>query len=128
MTPEQERVALRIDPASNPGLSTLRAELSSGKESEDRYLEWRRHPYTRMFLRALVELADSPPPFAQESGETNRILLQYGMTSGLNLAVKLLSQPHRVYPEIFTVKKGKAQDDGLDQSFTDTLDDVLDGM
>lgn len=129
MTPEQERVAARLDPVSNPAIATLRAALSSGKDAEDQFLKWRKSPMTRLFIAALNELADSPPPFSNESGDTNSVLLQYGMTSGLNLAVKLLSRPSRVYPDVLKgTQPSQDGGDALAGSYEDTLDDQLDSM
>ncbi len=125
MTPAQDRLAYRQDAKSCPALAALRAWLSDGKkETEDTFRAWRAQPVTRKFLAALSELAGSPPIQANEPTDTNRVLVQYGMTAGLELAHRLLSQPGRVYPEIFASNAGQADGGELDRGYEDYPDDV----
>ena len=128
-TPEHSRVSARANPAFNPAIAALRSYLSSGKDAEDAFRQWLALPMTRLVVAAIEELADSPPPFQGEGSDTNGVLLQYGMTAGLNLARKLASQPNRVFPEIFAGDRRSADpQDELDRSYEDTSDSVIDSM
>lgn len=125
-TPASARVAAGCSPAACPSIALLRKTLSSGKEAEDGFREWRRHPYTVAFVNALAELVDTPP--AMTGGTvTEQILVQYGVTSGLALALKLLTQPNRVYPEVFRgdMNVPDAEDFG---AYTDSQDSTIDQL
>ena len=129
-TPAQQRVSARTDAVACPAIARLRATLTADKKVVDAFVKWRRNSFTRMFLAALSELADSPPLAAREPPDTNSVLLQHGMTDGLNLAYRLLSQPQRVYPEIFAKKDGGTAGgvDEFDRAYEDTPDSVIDDM
>jgi hypothetical protein len=130
-TPEKARVRARSNASFNPAIAALRKTLSSGKDAEVGYREWRRNPYTRGFVRALAELADTPPPSFEEGADANHVLVQYGMTSGLSLALKLLTQPSRVFPEAFSGDidyDAYADGDIYGEGYVDSQDDVISGM
>ena len=129
-TPEGERIGTRSDARYNPAISFLRKVLSSGKEAEDGFLKWRSERFTKAFLNALAELADSPHPSLDVYKGTDHALIQFGMTTGLNLAYKLLSQPNRVFPEVFRGDSVGPVDYLLDQAYSDndTPDAVIERM
>lgn len=127
-TPEKARVRARSNPAFNPALAALHKLLSSGKDAEVGYREWRRNPFTKGFVRALAELEDTPPPAFAESTESNHVLVQYGMTAGLSLALKLLTQPARVFPDAFSGDldyDAYAEGDIFGDGYVDTQDQVI---
>ena len=130
VTPETERVGARSDPRFNPAIASLRKALSSGKEAEDGFLKWRSEKFTRAFLDALAELADSPHPNLDVYLGSDQALVQYGMTAGLNLAYRLLTQPNRVFPEVFRGDAPGPVDYLLDQAYSDndTPDSVIERM
>lgn len=121
MTPEQLRVSYHSEASANPAVAEFRAFLTSGKAAEDAFYEWLALPMTQLAVRALEELADNPPVSSQQDA-----LLQYGMTTGLQTAAKLLTQPKRLYPELFqdVVKK----DTTLDKAYTINADSAIDNM
>lgn len=122
MTPEQIRVAYHAEASVNPAVSAFREYLTSGKQAEDRFYEWLAHPVTQLVVRALEELADNPSDRLSQQD----VLLQYGVTSGLQTAVKLMTQPKRLYPELFqdpVLKEGP-----LDKAYTVNADAAIDNM
>lgn len=128
MNPEKTRVEDRANAEFNPAIALLRKTLSSGKDAEDGFREWRRHPYTRAFVNALAELADTPPHVLRgEGGDVNHVLVQYGMTAGLAMAYKLFTQPNRLFPEVFRGDAGITAPD-IDDAYVDTQDEVIDQM
>lgn len=129
MTPEQARVVNRSDATANPAVARLRTVLSSGKDAEEGFRNWRSDGYTRLFASALQELADSPPFTGKAESDINQILIQTGMTMGLSMALKLITQPKRLFPEIFGGSApGPASASDLTASYTDDLDSVIDYM
>lgn len=122
MTPEQLRVAYHSDAAGNPAVAEFRAFLTSGKAAEDKFYEWLALPMTQLVVHALEELADNPSDALPQQD----VLLQYGVTSGLQIAVKLMTQPKRLYPELF--KDPVRKDDELDRAYTANADSVIDNM
>ena len=124
LTPEQVRVRSHADAASCPALAELRATLTSGAEAERQYWDWLALPFTQMMVRALEEMADNPPMGPADGKDT--LLVQYGMTTGLQLAVKLLASPKRVYPEVFRDPGGVS--DAPLGSYTENADQVIDRM
>jgi hypothetical protein len=120
MTPEQLRLAYHADTQTSPAVAALKAALMSGKASEDAFYRWLAEPFTQAVTRALEELADNPPVSGAD------VALQYGVTSGLQLAVKLMTQPKRVFPEVF--QDAPQIDEGLDKSYTANADSVIDSM
>lgn len=126
LTPEQVRVRSHADTSVNPALAELRALLTSGADAEQGYWRWLADPYTQKFTRAIEELADNPPMLPSGARDT-MILVQYGVTSGLQLAAKLLTNPKRVFPEVF---RDPARPDlgPLAGSYTESADQVIDDM
>jgi hypothetical protein len=125
-TPIQERLARREDLRVNPAIGLLKKYLSSGKTAEDGFYQWLKLPMTQLFLGAVGELSDFPPmPTAPI--DTNYVLIQYGMTQGLELAYRLLSNPSRVYPEVFSGKQPVSQEP-LRDSYKGSVDEAIDGM
>lgn len=122
MTPEQLRAVYSSEASANPAVAEFRSFLTSGKRAEDGYYEWLASSITQLVVRALEELADNPPVSTNQDA-----LIQYGMTSGLQMAVKLITQPKRLYPEVFQDAKPK-KDGPLDKAYTVTADDVIDNM
>lgn len=120
MTPEQLRLAYHADTQTSPAVAALKAALMSGKSSEDAFYQWLAEPFTQAVTRALEELADNPPATGAD------VALQYGFTSGLQLAVKLMTQPKRVFPEVF--QDAPQKDGGLDRAYTANADSVIDSM
>lgn len=120
MTPEQLRLAYHADTQTSPAVAAFKAALMSGKASENAFYQWLAEPFTQAVTRVLEELADNPPVCGED------VALQYGFTSGLQLAVKLMTQPKRVYPEVF--QDAPSGDEGLDRSYTANADSVIDNM
>ena len=121
MTPEQVRVAYHSEASANPAVSEFRAFLTSGKSAEDSFYKWLSLPMTQLVIRVLEELADNPPVTQQQD-----VLMQYGLTSGLQLATKLMTQPKRLYPELF--KDADKKDGSLDKAYTTNADAAIDNM
>lgn len=128
MSPEKDRIKAGSSTDSNPAIALLRKTLASGGDAEAGFREWRRNPFTRAFVNALAEFVDSPPPATQIVGPDG-VLVQYGVTAGLALALKLLTQPNRVFPEVF---RGDVSLDefpsALDDAYVDSQDSVIDRM
>ena len=124
LTPEQVRVRSHADRAAYPALAHLRAALTSGAAAEREFWEWLAEPYSQMMARAVEELADNPAPLPCDTKET--LLVQYGITTGLQLAAKLMTSPNRVLPALF--RDPDRQDDSTLDSYTDTADSVIDNL
>ena len=124
LTPEQVRVQSHADRAAYPALAQLRAALTSGAAAERGFWDWLAEPYSQMMARAIEELADNPAPLPCDTKDT--LLVQYGITTGLQLAAKLMTSPSRVFPALFRDPAG--QDDAALDSYTDTADNVIDRM
>lgn len=125
MNPIRDRVNERSDATANPAIAKLREVLSSGKDAETGYLQWRKNPYTQAFLAAVAEFSDLSPV---DSDSPEKSLVQYGMTCGIDLVYRLMTQPRRVFPEAFGGRAPMLVDPVLDQAYTDTPDSVLDNM
>ena len=125
LTPEQVRVRSHADTSAYPAIAELRALLTAGAESEAGFWAWLAEPFTQRMTRALEELADNPPPYPADTKES--LLVQYGITTGLQLAAKLLTNPRRVYPEVFRDPKSDVGDEPLG-SYTENADRVIDSM
>lgn len=125
MNPIRDRVNERGDVVANPAIAKLREVLSSGKDAETGYLQWRKSPYTQAFLAAVAELSDLNPI---DTDSAEKSLVQYGMTAGIDLVYRLMTQPRRLFPEAFGGKGPMLVDPVLDQAYTDTPDSVLDQM
>lgn len=121
MTPEQLRVAYHSEASVNPAVAEFRAYLTSGKAAEDAFYAWLASPMTQLVVRVIEELADNPSEISQQD-----MLVQYGVTSGLQIAAKLMTQPKRLYPELF---QDAAREDGpLDKAYTTNADAAIDQM
>lgn len=72
------------------GLASLEAVLAGPQA--DVCATWAGQPLTRMVAEALDDLALNPPPVTGQ----DEILVQYGMTLGLTLARRLVSDPASV--------------------------------
>ena len=125
MNPVRDRTDGRTDAVAFPAIASLRAALSSGKDAELGYVKWRKDSWTVGFLKAIAEYADNQPV---EVGNPDKALVQYGMSCGIDLVYRLMTQPSRVFPEAFSGKSMPVYDHVLDQAYTDTPDSVLDQM
>lgn len=125
MNPVKDLVNERTDEKAYPAISSLRKMLASGKEAEDAYVLWRKNPLTVAFLAALAEYSDTNPVDVRDQ---NTALVRYGMTCGLDLAYRLMTQPARMFPEVFGGKSAMPVDTVLDQAYVDTPDSVIDQM
>lgn len=125
LTPEQVRVRSHAGASEYPAIAELRALLSSGVEAERTYWEWLAAPWTQRMTRALEELADNPAASSlADAGDS--VLVQYGITTGIQLALKLLSNPRRVFPGAFRDPQ-KAAEEPLG-SYAQNADQVIDNM
>ena len=123
MTPEQLRVAFHADAPASPAVAAFRAFLTSGKAAEDAFYQWLAEPMTQAVTRAIEELADNPPVYGDREGD---LAVQYGMTTGLQIAAKLMTQPRRLFPEVF--RDAASPDTPLDRAFTTNADAAIDNM
>lgn len=120
-TPEQMRLAYVADASTNPAVAAFRAFLTTGKAAEDAFYAWLAEPMTQLVVRAIEEMADNPPVVDKAAIET-----QYGVTSGLQIAAKLMTQPRRLFPEVLQDPKG--QEPTLDRAYTTNADSAIDNM
>ena len=120
-TPEQMRLAYVADASTNPAVAAFRAFLTTGKAAEDAFYAWLAEPMTQLVVRAIEEMADNPPVVDKAAIET-----QYGVTSGLQIAAKLMTQPRRLFPEVLQDPKG--QESTLDKAYTTNADSAIDNM
>lgn len=98
-TPAAARVAAgqRDGYVAQGGVSALRAMLLDTKAATE-FKEWSEQRMTRLVRDALRDLALSGPLHVGSSD----VAMQYGVTSGLALALQLVTDPSLVYPELFT--------------------------
>ena len=96
--------AIRVPTSGHEGLATpasgvlaLRRTLSRA-EMLDAFRKWAEDPMTKLVLSAVRDLATNGPL----SFDVKETAVQYGVTSGLNLAAQLMDDPSVVYPELFT--------------------------
>lgn len=90
-------------------LGDLRTRYSGGLErfltllasdaGRKSFEEWRSDKVTVVFLDALKALAETST--AGVSADQTGITMAFGVSSGMNLAVRLLEDPTRVFPGIF---------------------------
>jgi hypothetical protein len=90
------------------GLERLLSYLSGG-DGRERFEEWRRLPATELFVAAIKSLTDTCASGIQS--DPTGIAVAYGVTSGINLAARLLDDPTRVFPSMFE-KPGTAKFSG----------------
>ena len=79
------------------GVLALRRHLSRA-ETLDTFRKWADDPMTKLVLSAVRDLAVNGPL----SLDVKETAVQYGVTSGLNLAAQLMDDPSVVFPELFT--------------------------
>lgn len=99
-TPQQTRA--RVVRARRLGLGSALAEIQErfqSPESRDAFGNWRRDPVTLMMLDALREIARTPPVGYID---TDEIGVQFGVSSGVDLAAAFLDDPSVLYPHLFT--------------------------
>ena len=97
----QERVDLTMSAPSgrfSPGGASVFREHFLDAKSVSAYLKWRENPLTVLYLSALRSFAATPPA-AYLNGESAEI--QYGVQSGLTLALSLADDPTSVFPDVF---------------------------
>lgn len=126
MTPEQQRLRYHADASPVSALTRLRAALTSGSDAERAFYEWLAAPMTQLMTQAVEELADNPPLARTDTKET--LLVQYGVTSGLQMAAKLLTNPRRIFPELFRDPGNVNPEGPLDGSYRENADTVIDNM
>ena len=80
------------------GIERLLLNLST-VEGQQSYREWKALPVTALFLDALKSLAETGA--GGIPADNMGLALAHGSTSGLNLAVRLMEDPTRVFPSIF---------------------------
>ena len=80
------------------GLERLLSYLS-GEDGRKRFEEWRELPATKLFVDAIKSLTDTCAAGIQS--DPTGIAVAYGVTSGINLAARLLDDPTRVFPSMF---------------------------
>lgn len=80
------------------GVERLLSNLSTdtGRQS---YSSWRGDPVTRLFLDALKALAETGAGGIPT--DPTGLALAHGSACGMNLAVRLIEDPTRVFPSIF---------------------------
>lgn len=125
LTPEQVRVRSHADASEYPAIAELRALLSSGAEVERTYWEWLSASWTQRMTRALEEFADNPAANVLTDARDS-VLVQYGITTGIQFALKLLSNPRRVFPGVFRDPQKNAEE-ALD-SYAQNADQAIDNM
>ena len=89
------------------GVERFLLNLSSeaGRES---YQAWRNNPVTALFLDALKALAETGA--GSIPTDPTGLALAHGSACGLNLAVRLMEDPTRVFPSIFDADlRGKVE-------------------
>ena len=101
MTPAEARV--RVTAAKTPGFlvgGALRrlADKFTPVESASEFAAWRANPVSVLFLDALRELSRNP---YRASVEHDDVLVEYGLTSGLQLSADILDDPSQVFPSLF---------------------------
>lgn len=93
------------------------------------YEEWARSPQTQVFLGALKSLADTLP--LAEASDHAGLAKAFGCMSGINLAIKLIEDPTRVFPSVYdgagilmSREPGKAVDETYDTPPEGEVDDT----
>ena len=101
------------------GVLALRRHLSRA-EMLDTFRKWADDPMTKLVLSAVRDLAVSGPL----SLDVKEVAVQYGVTSGLNLAAQLMDDPSVVFPELFTgigSSSGRLPEENYETSVQDML-------
>ena len=101
------------------GVLALRRHLSRA-EMLDTFRKWADDPMTKLVLSAVRDLAVNGPL----SFDVKETAVQYGVTSGLNLAAQLMDDPSVVFPELFTgigSSSGRLPEENYETSVQDML-------
>lgn len=101
------------------GVLALRRHLSRA-EMLDTFRKWADDPMTKLVLSAVRDLAVNGPL----SLDVKEMAVQYGVTSGLNLAAQLMDDPSVVFPELFTgigSSSGRLPEENYETSVQDML-------
>lgn len=73
------------------------AEMFGPEGNLEKFVEWLNLDTTQAMLEVLRDLAvNTPPPIASPD-----VHVQYGVTSGLQLALKILEDPTILFPNLF---------------------------
>ena len=100
VTPAQQRIdaARRRRPCLGSAMVELQRRFQD-PISRGAFNEWRYNDNTMLMLEALRELSQTPPPAYLD---TDSIPVQYGVSSGLSLAVNFIDDPSVLLPALFT--------------------------
>lgn len=71
----------------------------SGEDGRVQFQAWRHDPTTELFVDAIKSLIDTCAAGIPQ--DPTGVAVAYGVTSGVNLAVRLLDDPTRVFPSMF---------------------------
>ena len=99
-TPARQRIDLskRVRRCVGSALVELQRRFQTPL-SRGNFNEWRNNENTILMLEALRELSQNPPPGFLD---TESIPVQYGVSSGMNLAASFIDDPSVIYPFLFT--------------------------
>ena len=121
MTPTETRVAAGDGRAGGQlapdGVTALKAALNGNAQT---FADWRREPMTRLVARAIQHLAVHTP----RELSSDHLLVQCGITQGLELALQVINDPSAVWTGVFG---GGVQGVGQmpDLDFSTSLDDMM---
>ena len=123
-SPVDQRLAtVAGSPSGHLAPSGVQAYRNALDGNASAFADWRRHPMTKKLLGAMQDIVlHAPAELATEDR-----LVQYGVTSGLTLALQLVADPSSVWPGVFgknTNEQARAEMPMMD--FSTTLDDMID--
>lgn len=102
------------------GVSSFKKVLENNASG---FADWRRHPITRKVCGALQDMVmHNPPECASDD-----LLVQYGVTQGLTIALQMIADPSVIWPGVFgkdTNEAGGSYDLPL-MDFDTSIDDVI---
>lgn len=120
---DQRLAAVTGSPSGHLAPSGVQAYRNALDGNASAFADWRRHPMTKKLLGAMQDIVlHAPAELATEDR-----LVQYGVTSGLTLALQLVADPSSVWPGVFgknTNEQARAEMPMMD--FSTTLDDMID--
>lgn len=120
---DQRLAAVAGSPSGHLAPSGVQAYRNALDGNASAFADWRRHPMTKKLLGAMQDIVlHSPAELATEDR-----LVQYGVTSGLTLALQLVADPSSVWPGVFgknTNEQTRVEMPMMD--FSTTLDDMID--
>ena len=120
---DQRLAAVAGSPSGHSAPSGVQAYRNALDGNASAFADWRRHPMTKKLLGAMQDIVlHAPAELATEDR-----LVQYGVTSGLTLALQLVADPSSVWPGVFgknTNEQARAEMPMMD--FSTTLDDMID--